>query len=243
MSEIVAADQLKSIVQRVERLEGEISDLNADKSEIYKEARANGFDVKAIKKVISKRKLDESKRDEEDAVFDTYWDAVHGSGLVHAPAREKIEQFSPITGEFVDDTGTPSVGSLQATDTSLTTRAPFQQSVVVDERPPSLVHTNSPEVATEETAPHEVADLNSVESISPQASATTGSSAANIGECPDEEVKTDRLNTDQGRGLVNISTAHKPLRPLCLRPEACGGYGDKTCHSCTVAARTTGEAA
>lgn len=87
----VAADQLKTIVQRVERLEGEIADLNADKSEIYKEARANGFDVKIIKKVVSKRKLDSHEREEQDNVFELYWDAVHGSGLVHTRTRENIE--------------------------------------------------------------------------------------------------------------------------------------------------------
>jgi uncharacterized protein (UPF0335 family) len=102
-AEIVAADQLKAIVQRVERLEAEIADLNADKSEIYKEARANGFDVKVIKKVVSKRKIDEHEREEQDHVFDIYWDAVHGLNLVHAHARENIEQFDPTTGEFLNN--------------------------------------------------------------------------------------------------------------------------------------------
>lgn len=60
----LASDQLRAIVERVERLELEIKDLNADKSDIYKEARANGFDVKAIKQVVSKRKLDSADREE-----------------------------------------------------------------------------------------------------------------------------------------------------------------------------------
>lgn len=101
-ADIVAADQLKAIVQRVERLEGEIADLNADKSEVYKEARANGFDVKAIKKVVSKRKIEEHEREEQDHVFDIYWNAVHGLGLVHAHARENIEEFDAETGEILD---------------------------------------------------------------------------------------------------------------------------------------------
>lgn len=101
-ADIVAADQLKAIVQRVERLEGEIADLNADKSEVYKEARANGFDVKAIKKVVSKRKIEEHEREEQDHVFDIYWNAVHGLNLVHAHAREKIEEFDAETGEILD---------------------------------------------------------------------------------------------------------------------------------------------
>lgn len=101
-ADIVAADQLKAIVQRVERLEAEIADLNADKSEIYKEARANGFDVKVIKKVVSKRKIDEHERVEQDHVFDLYWDAVHGTNLVHARVRENIEEFDAETGEILD---------------------------------------------------------------------------------------------------------------------------------------------
>jgi uncharacterized protein (UPF0335 family) len=101
-----AADQLKAIVQRVERLETEIKDLNDDKSEIFKEARANGFDVKAIKKVVQKRKLDDHVREEQDLVFDTYWDAIHGTNLVHAHARENIEEFDAETGE-VGDTKSP----------------------------------------------------------------------------------------------------------------------------------------
>lgn len=98
----VARDQLKSIVERVERLESEIKALNDDKSDIYKEARSNGFDVKAIKKVVAQRKLDSGERQEVDLVFETYWNAVHGLGLVHAHARENIEEFDPATGEVFD---------------------------------------------------------------------------------------------------------------------------------------------
>src|SRR5690606_5146121 len=69
----------------------------------YKEARANGFDVKAIKKVVSKRKIDEHEREEQDLVFETYWDAVHGTNLVHTRAHGNIEEFDPISGEFTKD--------------------------------------------------------------------------------------------------------------------------------------------
>lgn len=80
----IARDQLRSFVERVERIEAEIKELNADKSGVYGEAKAFGFDVKILKKVVAKRRIDSAKRDEEDAVFDMYWDAIHGSGLVHA---------------------------------------------------------------------------------------------------------------------------------------------------------------
>lgn len=104
----IARDQLKSIVARVERLEAEIKALNDDKSDIYKEARANGFDVKAIKKVVSQRKLDSNERQEADIVFETYWNAVHGINLVHARVHGNIEEFDAETGEILspasDDT-------------------------------------------------------------------------------------------------------------------------------------------
>jgi uncharacterized protein (UPF0335 family) len=141
---IPAADQLKSIVQRVERLETEIKDLNDDKSEIYKEARANGFDVKAIKKVVQKRKLDDADREEADQVFDTYWNAVHGINLVHARTRENIEEFDPISGEFLDDNSPASHGEKAVRPTS---------AGHVGEESPAV---NQPETATEKGASAEV---------------------------------------------------------------------------------------
>lgn len=82
------------------------------------------------------------------------------------------------------------------------------------------------------------AEAPSVEGVNPNGE--TSSPAANAGG--DQEVTALTIPTE-ARETVSQARAHKPLRPLCLRPEACGGYGDKTCHSCLVAARTTGEAA
>lgn len=83
----VAADQLRSFVERIERVEEEISSLNADKSDIYKEARSLGFDVKTIRKVVSQRKLDTHERDEQDALFDLYWSKIHGG-----PSRVHVHE-------------------------------------------------------------------------------------------------------------------------------------------------------
>lgn len=88
----IARDQLRSLVERIERVESEIKDLNDDKSDIYKEAAGFGFDKKALKKVVARRKVEAHQREEEDFIFDTYWDAVHGSGLVHAHTRENVEE-------------------------------------------------------------------------------------------------------------------------------------------------------
>lgn len=83
MSDVVAVGQLRAFVERVERLEEEIKTLNDDKSEVYKEMRGFGYDVKAVRKVVAKRKLDPSVASEQDAVFDLYWDALTGASHVH----------------------------------------------------------------------------------------------------------------------------------------------------------------
>lgn len=80
----IAADQLRSIVERIERLEGEIRDLNGDKSEVYKEAKANGWDVAAIRKIVAERR-DENKASELREMVDLYRDALT-RGHVHARA-------------------------------------------------------------------------------------------------------------------------------------------------------------
>ena len=69
-------NQITSIVQRIERLEDEKSQIAEDIKDVYKEAKSNGFDPKIIKKVISLRKMDQAKRLEEQALIATYMDAL-----------------------------------------------------------------------------------------------------------------------------------------------------------------------
>ena len=71
-----AASQLRSIVERVERVEVEIRDLNRDKADIYAEAKGNGYDVKALKTVVRIRAQDANSREEFEAVLDTYKNAL-----------------------------------------------------------------------------------------------------------------------------------------------------------------------
>jgi uncharacterized protein (UPF0335 family) len=75
-TESVAADQLRSFVERIERTEEEIKGLNADKSDIYKEAKVNGFDVKVLRKVVALRRKDYAERQEEDAILEVYMQAL-----------------------------------------------------------------------------------------------------------------------------------------------------------------------
>lgn len=86
----VAQDQLQAFVRRIESLEDEIGALNGDKSEVYKEAKGNGFDTKVLRKVIADRRKDATERNEFDAVYQLYWDAVHGVVRAHV---ENIEEF------------------------------------------------------------------------------------------------------------------------------------------------------
>lgn len=71
-----AQGQLKSIVERVERLEAEKAEIMEQMKEVYAEAKGNGFDVKVLKKVVRLRAQDRAKRQEEDAILDLYLSAI-----------------------------------------------------------------------------------------------------------------------------------------------------------------------
>lgn len=71
-----AKEQLKSFIERVENRDEVIKDANDDKKDIFAEARANGFDVKALKAIIKIRKEDADKRKELGAIVDLYAQAL-----------------------------------------------------------------------------------------------------------------------------------------------------------------------
>lgn len=72
----VAADQLRSIIERIERLEEEKKTIADDIKDVFSEAKANGFDTKAIKAILKIRKKDEAERTEEEMILDTYMKAL-----------------------------------------------------------------------------------------------------------------------------------------------------------------------
>ena len=76
MDDPVQGDQLKSIVERIERLEEEKKTIADDIKEVYAEAKGNGYDVKVLRKVIRLRKQDKAKRQEEEAILDLYLSAL-----------------------------------------------------------------------------------------------------------------------------------------------------------------------
>ncbi|MBO9710696.1 MAG: DUF2312 domain-containing protein [Caulobacter sp.] len=71
-----AQGQLKSIIDRVERLEVEKTETMEQIKEVYAEAKGNGFDVQVLKKVVRLRKKDRARRQEEDAILDLYLSAM-----------------------------------------------------------------------------------------------------------------------------------------------------------------------
>ena len=71
-----AAGQLRSLVERIERLEEEKTALSADIREVYAEAKGHGFDTKIMRQVVRIRKLDKADRQEMEAVLDLYLSAL-----------------------------------------------------------------------------------------------------------------------------------------------------------------------
>lgn len=71
-----AGAQLRSIIQRIEKLEEEKKELGADIREIYAEAKGNGFEPKTLRQVIKLRRLTEADRREQQELLDTYLSAI-----------------------------------------------------------------------------------------------------------------------------------------------------------------------
>ncbi|MET0170162.1 DUF2312 domain-containing protein [Aliihoeflea sp. PC F10.4] len=72
----VAAGQLRSFIERIERLEEEKKALADDIKEVYAEAKGTGFDTGAIRQLIRIRKQDASERQEAEAILDLYMNAL-----------------------------------------------------------------------------------------------------------------------------------------------------------------------
>ena len=75
----IAGDQLRTIVERLERVDEEIRELNEAKKEIYLEAKGNGFDVRVLREVIRVRKQDQKEREAHETLLDVYLLALKGT--------------------------------------------------------------------------------------------------------------------------------------------------------------------
>jgi uncharacterized protein (UPF0335 family) len=73
-----AQGKLKSLIERIERLEEDKAAVAADLKEVFGEAKGEGFDTKIVRKVVRLRKQDKAKRQEEEALIDLYLSAIGG---------------------------------------------------------------------------------------------------------------------------------------------------------------------
>ncbi len=73
-----AQGRLKSLIERIERLEEDRSVVSQDLKEVFLEAKGEGFDVKILRRVVRLRKQDKVKRQEEEALIDLYLSAIGG---------------------------------------------------------------------------------------------------------------------------------------------------------------------
>jgi uncharacterized protein (UPF0335 family) len=72
----IAADRLRSFLERIERLEEEKTGLTADIREVYAEAKGSGFDTKVMRHIVRLRKMDDAARQEQEALLDVYRRAI-----------------------------------------------------------------------------------------------------------------------------------------------------------------------
>ena len=71
-----AVDQLKSIIERIERLEEEKKAISDDIRDVYAESKGNGYDVKALRTIVRMRKQDPNERAEAETILETYMQAL-----------------------------------------------------------------------------------------------------------------------------------------------------------------------
>jgi uncharacterized protein (UPF0335 family) len=71
-----AKDQLKAIIERIERLEEEKKTISDDIRDVYAEGKGNGFDVKALRQIVRLRKQDPNERQEQETILETYMQAL-----------------------------------------------------------------------------------------------------------------------------------------------------------------------
>ena len=71
-----AKDQLKAIIERIERLEEEKKTISDDIRDVYAEAKGNGYEVKALRTIVRMRKEDADERREHETILETYMQAL-----------------------------------------------------------------------------------------------------------------------------------------------------------------------
>lgn len=91
----IAHEALKSFIERIERLAVEKKAISDDIKDIYSEAKSTGFDPKIMKQVVKLRKMDEHKRNEEEALLDIYKSAVGMTPLEEYVRKSLDAEYKP----------------------------------------------------------------------------------------------------------------------------------------------------
>lgn len=76
MSDNISAEQLRRLIERIERLEEEKKGISDDIKDVYAEAKSTGFDVKTMRTVVRLRKMEKHHRDEAEMLLETYQQAL-----------------------------------------------------------------------------------------------------------------------------------------------------------------------
>lgn len=253
ISETVSAGQLRAFIERIERVEEDIKALNADKSEIYKELRGCGFDVKAVRQCVAARKLDSAEREERTAIFELYWAALTGPSRVHvhegqsyaeakvrpadqiaeglkealAVAKGEAEPYRVhVRGELTDTQEQPERASNSASHTS-----------AVHGGEPSIPSSNAnvgKRAAVEAGFP--CVQLEQAATVSHSPAPATSSQAQQADTADDVPPPASSVAPFEPPAF--LTKPKSSLRPLCQNPENCAGYGSHTCHSCLKASET-----
>ncbi|TBF08696.1 DUF2312 domain-containing protein [Rhizobium ruizarguesonis] len=265
---MTADGQIKSFFQRWETLEAEkqqVADLMKD---LFAEAKGFGYDTKALRaafRLKAKQDLDSLADAEFEAIVDTYMSALNAPTVQARDARmrtrENIEEFDPITGEFVDDTNAPERPSHndepspeegpQAEASPAGTGAGMlagREGRHEGEATSVGLPTNSQSDDDAIAAVNGKAGLANVADVEPSSSgqfdptedrkedhSLDGNAGANTGG---RHVTAQAHRAATAGALVQVAPATKPLRPHCRNPgERCAGYGSTHCGSCLRAAR------
>jgi uncharacterized protein (UPF0335 family) len=73
---VVAQDQLRALVERIERLQDDKKSVSNDIRDVYAEAKSSGYDTKALRAVVKLRGMDKMERAEQEAILETYMSAL-----------------------------------------------------------------------------------------------------------------------------------------------------------------------
>ncbi len=244
---IVARDQLRSFIERIERLEEEKKILADDIKDVYGEAKAMGFDTKILRKVISIRKIDADVRAEQEAILDTYLQAL---GMIQMDMFDEPETSPKLVATVgtAMQTQAGRAALLTAVDIMIEREEHIDPTTgeFLANAPRSDGGLDLPTNSNTQSAEIDGGSAPPSERVSP--AVDTGIVVASTGG---ENVESSATRAGLEGGPVNLEPSGpeaeratsftakppSPLRPHCRQPEACGGYGRNHCHTCAKAMR------